>query len=200
MRRLSAALIALIATAVLVCGASAATSSKTLTALPTSVFKVAGTSLYCTVISELGKPAVACFHYDQGAKLHRDGYAIVANDQLVGVEPGTANKVNWHRLTGSMAGVPVFSGGRVYGDSSIVTLHLHDVVAVGKTHMALVVTSADGGGLAIGVIYLDGNDKPLPHSYAIGISEHYVTVDRFDGKGANAHRLYRHAVNSAPSA
>lgn len=89
-----------------------------------------------------------------------------------------------------MVGVRTAGGGRPLR----LTLHVDDIVAIGETHMILTVTPADGGGLAIGVVYVNAHGDPIPRTYAIGISDHYVTVVRWDASGRHATRVYRHAV------
>ena len=153
---------------------------------------MAGSDLYCTVLEASRKPIVACFHDPGGPNSPiRKGYAVIAEDELVGVEPSTSTKPVVLKRQPGLAKMPVFSGG--HSSKAIIQLGLNDLAAVGGTHMAVVVTTAKGGGNAVGIIYLDGKNNPIPGTDAIGISNQFVTITRVVSLTKTT-TVYRHAV------
>jgi hypothetical protein len=166
--------------------ASSARTSKVITVLPTTILHLAGTKIYCSVNKN---STVACFHLKSQ---RRDGYAIVASDKFVAVEPTGSTKPVFLRLLKSLKVLPVFSGGHPGGNLPL-EMNKGDVAAVGKTHVSVLASTAKGGGLAMGVVYLDGRNLPISGTYAIGISDHFVTVVKVVGP-QKTQVVYRHAV------
>jgi hypothetical protein len=187
--------LALLAVLALAPAAGAARQSKVITVLPTSVIQLTGSDIFCTVVKESVGPVVACFHDPGGASSpHRKGYATAAADSFVAVEPPTSTTPVEKISQPSLAAVPAFSGGSATGTSKVVKLGgLNDIAAVGGTHMAIFVSKAKGGGNAIGVIDLDGQDKPIPGTYTVGLSNHFVTIVQFV-TATKTKVIYQHAV------
>jgi hypothetical protein len=77
--------------------------------------------------------------------------------------------------------------------TTLVNLALNDEARIDGTNMAVIVTSAKGGGTAIGVIYLGSKGQPVVGSYVVGISNHYVTIVKVTAP-QKARTVYRHAV------
>jgi hypothetical protein len=172
--------------------AQPARSSRVITVRPDTVLRMSDSDIYCTVLEERGTSSVACFHDPGGPDSRvRKGYAIVATEAFVAVEPPTSTKPIAHSLEPSLAAQPVFAGGASH--RRLVDLAFGDAAAVGGTHMAVFVTTAKGGGDAIGVLYLDGKDQPIVGTYSIGISNHYVTIVEVTGP-RKSRVTYRHAV------
>jgi hypothetical protein len=185
-------LVLALAAVVLPGAAAAASPNHVYTVRPSSYLHMKGTDVYCTVLTETGGPVVACFHDPGGpTSSKRKGYAIAASDALAAVEPTGSNTPVVLKRQPSLAKLPIFGGGKAY--KSIIDLGLNDVATVGGTHMAVLVTSATGGGNAIGVIYVDGNSNPVVGTYTIGISNHYVTIVQVTGP-QKTKVTYRHAV------
>jgi hypothetical protein len=148
--------------------------------------------IYCTVLTETVGPVVACFHDPGGPTSNkRKGYAIAAADSFVAVEPTGSNTPILVKKEPSLAKFAVVPGGKP--SKSIIEVGLNDTAAVGGTHMEVLVTTANGGGNAVGIIYLDSKRAPVTGSYAVGISNHYVTVVKVTGP-QKAKPVYQHAV------
>jgi hypothetical protein len=172
--------------------AAAARASKVVTVLPSTLVHMSGSDIYCTVLTEKGGPIVACFHDPGGAtSSKRKGYAIAASDALAAAEPTGTNVPVLLKRQPSLAKVPAFSGGSAH--KTILQVGLNDLVAVGGTHMAIIVTTAKGGGNAIGVVYLDGSNKPIVGTYTAGISNQYVSIVQVVS-ATKTKVTYRHTV------
>ncbi len=172
--------------------AAASTASKVVTVLPESFMHLKGSDLYCTVVKESVGPVVACFHDPGGpGSAKRKGYALAASDSFAAVEPPASNTPVKLKAQPSLKGIPVFRGGKAR--RTIIELGLNDLVAVGGTHMAVLVTTAKGGGNAIGVVYLDGNNSPIVGTYTVGISNHFITIVQISGPN-KATAVYRHSA------
>jgi len=172
--------------------ADAARAAKLITVSPTTPLQMAGSDIFCTVVTENKAPLVACFHDPGGASSSvRKGYAIAATDGLVAVEPSKSNTPVFSKDQPSLAKVAVFSKGTA--SAKVITMNLGDVAAVGGTRMAIVVTTAKGGGDAMGVVYLDAKNHFVVGTYTVGISNTYVTVSRIDSQTKGT-VVYRHAV------
>ena len=156
-----------------------------------TVLRMAGSDIFCTVNTQTGIPAVACFHDPGGASSSvRKGYAIVAFDRGVAIEPPGTTTPN------KTATNPAFTSALITGGSShktLVTLALKQGAFVSGSHMAVAVETAKEGGNAIGVIYIDAKGSPIVGSYSVGISNHYVTIVKVTGPTV-AKTVYRHAV------
>ena len=170
----------------------AAHANKLYTVSPTTPLQMAGTDIFCTVVTEGGAPLVACFHDPGGAASSvRKGYAIAATDTLVAVEPPKSNTPVFRKSQPSLAKVAVFNKGTA--SPNVIKMNLGDVAAVGGTRMAVVVTTAKGGGNAMGIVYLDSHNHFVVGTYTIGISNSFVTVSRVDSQ-AKGTVVYRHSV------
>ena len=108
-----------------------------------------------------------------------------------GVEPSGSTTPVKVEHEPSFEAEPLFTGGAAH--SKLVNLALNDEAKVSGTNMAVIVTSAKGGGTAIGVIYLDGSGQPIVGSYVVGISNHYVTIVKVTGP-SKARTVYRHSA------
>jgi hypothetical protein len=172
-----ALVVALGAAVVLAQTAGAAHQNKVITVVPDTVIQLTGTDIYCTVVKSSVGSAVACFHDPSGPSGPRKGYALAASDKFAAVEPQGSNTPVAEKLQPSLAGVASFSGGSA--SNTIVKLGLNDIAAVGGTHMAIFVSKAKGGGNAIGVIYLNGKDTPIPGTYTVGLSNQFITIVQF---------------------
>lgn len=190
-RSLVVLLVAALAALAISAGSLASSSSsqgKAITIRTETVVHLASTTIYCTLIKGNN---IACFHLNNSLD-KRVGYAIVAGEKLVAVEPTGSNKPVWLRQVSLPAGIPVFKGGQAHGKTSI-DMRVGDVAYVAKTHMGIIATTAKAGGSAIGVVYLDSHKNPIAGTYAIGISDHYVTVGQFISARKNK-QIYRHVV------
>ncbi len=157
-----------------------------------SYMHMSGSDIYCTVTKEPQGPSVACFHDPGGPSSSvRKGWAIVSLDDLVGVDaPGSVTPKQYAKEP-SFASVPRISGGTA--KAKIIELEQGDGVLVGGTHMAVAVEPADGGGSAIGVLYIDSKGSPIVGSYTVGISNHFVTIVEVTG-ASSSKRVFRHSV------
>jgi len=171
---------------------SVAGGADVLTVKYDSVLHMNGTDVVCSVLKNSSSSTVACFHLPGGpSSTARKGYAIAANEGVVAVEPsGSTTPVKVEREP-SFDAQPMFSGGAAH--SKLVNLALNDEVKISGTNMAVIVTTAKGGGNAIGVIYLDGKGQPIVGSYVVGISNHYVTIVKVTGP-SKAQTVYRHSA------
>jgi hypothetical protein len=184
--------LALLAVAALPSAANAARASKTITVLPSTLIQMTGSDIYCSVLERSTGTIVACFHDPGGPTSSKSkGYAIAASDLFAGIERPGSTRTTILKSEPSLARVAVFSGGQSH--KTLVQLGLDDVAAVGGTHMAVFVTTAKGGGNAIGVIYVDGSDNAVVGTYTAGISDHYVTLVKVVGV-QKSKVVFRHAV------
>jgi hypothetical protein len=157
---------------------------------------MAGSDIYCTVQQQGKVVSVACFHLPGGIHSSaRKGYAMLATDGLVAIEPGGSTKPVIEKLQPAMDS-PAFGGGKPYGN--VLKLGVGDVAAIDQTHMALLVQPSSSGGDAIGVVYLDGHDAPIPGTYTVGISNYVVEIVRVDkvvgGRVTKTTPIYKHPV------
>lgn len=171
---------------------SVAGGANVLTVKYDSVLHMNGTDVVCSVLRNGSSSTVACFHLPGGpSTTTRKGYAIAANEGVVAVEPsGSTTPVKVEREP-SFDAQPMFTGGAAH--SKLVNLALNGEVKIGGTNMAVIVTTAKGGGNAIGVIYLDGKEQPIVGAYVVGISNHYVTIVKVTGL-SKAETVYRHSA------
>ena len=156
---------------------AAARASKTITVLPSTLIQMTGSDIYCTVLKSSNGTAVACFHDPGGPTSSKSkGYAIAASDAVRrrSSRQGARRRRAVLKSEPSLARVPVFSGGQAH--KTVVHARPGRRRRVGGTHMAVFVTTAKGGGNAIGVIYVDGSDNAVVGTYTVGISNHYVTL------------------------
>jgi hypothetical protein len=175
-------------------GASHARAASVITVKAATVLHMKGSDIYCTVLDESGAPgpAVACFHDPGGPTSNvRKGYAIVAFDDGVAVEPPKSNKPVKSKAEPSLGSFPKVTGGAAH--STVVDLGNGDGALVSGTHMAVAVEPAKGGGLAMGVLYIDSKGNPIKGTYTIGVSNHFVTIVQV-ANASGGQVVYRHAV------
>lgn len=192
--RFCVSLTLLAATAVLVPSAIGGNEHVTsvITARAPSYMHMTGSDIYCTVTKEPQGPSVACFHDPGGPSSSvRKGWAIVSLDDLVGVDaPGSVTPKKYAKEP-SFASYPLITGGT--SKTKILELKQGDGVLVSGTHMAVAVEPADGGGSAMGVLYIDSKGNPIVGSYTVGISNHFVTIVEVTG-ASTSKRIFRHSV------
>jgi hypothetical protein len=174
-------------------GASEARAETIITVKAATVLHLKGSDIYCTVLNEGSPgPAVACFHDPGGPTSNvRKGYAVVAFESGVAVEPPNSNKPITSRKEPSLGAYPNVTGGAAH--SNVVDLGTGDGALVSGTHMAVAVEPAKGGGLAMGVLYIDSKGNPIRGTFTIGVSNHYVTIVQVEN-ASGGKVIYRHAV------
>ncbi len=157
-----------------------------------SYMHMTGSDIYCTLTKEPQGPSVACFHDPGGpGSSVRKGWAIVTLDDLVGVDaPGSVTPKKYEKEP-SLSSYPRIPGGTA--KAKIIELKQGDGVLVGGTHMAVAVEPADGGGSAMGVLYIDSKGAPIVGTYTVGISNHFVTIVEVTG-ASTSKRVFRHSV------
>ncbi len=157
-----------------------------------TVLHMNGTDVVCTVLKKGTSSSVACFHLPGGPSTNvRKGYAIAATEAWVAVEPSGSTTPVQLNSEPSFDSQPMFTGGVAH--PTLVNLALNDEARIDGTNMAVIVTSAKGGGTAIGVIYLGGKGQPIVGSYVVGVSNHFVTIVKVTAP-RKARTVYRHAV------
>ena len=182
----------LVAVVAALVAAGPAGAAKVITVKAPTVLQMAGSDIYCTVIGEGAAPAVACFHDPGGPSSNvRKGYAIAAFDEFVAVEPPGTTRPNKSVKQPRLTAYPAAGGGKEH--RTVVRLSTGDGALVSGTHMAVVVAPANGGGNAMGVIYLDGRGNPVVGTSTIGISNNAVTIVKVTGPKSSK-VLYKHAV------
>jgi hypothetical protein len=184
-----AVLIAALVTAA-ACGAS--WTSDVIVVKPDSFVHLKGSDMYCTILKQGGTVGVACFHDPGGPRSNvRKGYATVATEKGVAVEPPGTNTPSAGYKQPSLKKFSPISGGSAH--SRPIEVGDNAVIGISGTHMAVFTTPAIGGGTAIGVIYVDPRYRTLIGAYSIGISNHYVTMVQITGNNKTK-VVYRHAV------
>jgi hypothetical protein len=175
-------------------GVAHAVRASTIVVKAPTVLNMSGSDIYCSLNPQpTGGPTVACFHLPDPSATRRKGYATVASEAFVAVEPPGTTKPNKLLPNPLLASVPRISGGSAHGNR-VIALNLRDGALVSGTHMVVTVQTAKGGGNAMGVIYVDGKGNPIPGTYSIGISNHYVTIVKVAAKGAATAVVFRHSV------
>jgi hypothetical protein len=171
--------------------ASAANAAKVLTIGVNSDLQLKGTDIYCTVVGGQ-RTTVACFHLPGGpSSSARKGWAILGTDAYTGVTPPGTNTPKKLLPEPSFASSPVFGGTATR--VRLTQMSLGDIAAVKGTHMAVFVSTAKGGGDAIGIIYLDGKNEPIVGAITAGISNHFVSLVKVKSR-AKTSVVFRHAV------
>ena len=174
--------------------AALAARTSTIVVKAPTVLNMSGSDIYCSLNPQsTGGPTVACFHLPNPSATKRKGYATVASEAFVAVEPPGTTKPNKLLPNPLLSSVPRIGGGSSHGNR-VIALSLRDGALVSGTHMVVTVQPAKGGGDAMGVIYIDGKGNPIPGTYSIGISNHYVTIVKVVAKGAAPAVVYRHSV------
>jgi hypothetical protein len=171
---------------------AAAQATGVIVVRPDTLLHLAGTDMYCNVLKEGAVSGVACAHYPDAPRSSVPrGYSLVATEKGVVVEPPGGSTPVYGDVEPPLASEPVLAGGSAH--PAPLTLGVNELAAIGGTHMAVIVTPAVGGGTAIGVVYLDRSYHPVPRTYTIGISDHFVTIAEVTG-GKTTKVVYRHAV------
>jgi hypothetical protein len=172
--------------------AGAARASNVIVVKPNSFVHLKGSDMYCTILKQAGTIGVACFHDPGGPSSNvREGYATVATEKGVAVEPPGTNTPSAGYKQPSLRKFAAISGGSAH--SAPIEVGVNAVIGVSGTHMAVFTTPAVGGGTAIGVVYVDPRYRTLIGAYSIGISNHYVTMVQITGNNKTK-VVYRHAV------
>jgi hypothetical protein len=179
--------------AAVVAGSALGVRTSTIVVKAPTVLNMSGSDIYCSLNPQAsGGPTVACFHLPNPAATKRKGYATVASEAFVAVEPPGTTRPNKLLPNPLLSSIPRIGGGSAHGNR-VIALNLRDGALVSGTHMVVTVQPAKGGGNAMGVIYVDGKGNPIPGTYSIGISNHYVTIVKLSAKGTPA-VVYRHSV------
>jgi hypothetical protein len=191
-RRLSLGAAAALVAALAPAAAPGARTSTIVVKAPT-VLNMSGSDIYCSLNPQAsGGPTVSCFHLPNPAATKRKGYATVASEAFVAITPPGTTKPNKLLPNPLFSSIPKIAGGSAHGDR-VIALNLQDGALVSGTHMVVTVQTAKGGGNAMGVIYVDSKGNPIPGSYSIGISNHYVTIVKVGPTGTPS-VVYRHPV------
>jgi hypothetical protein len=160
-----------------------APSASVITVKAPTLIRLAGTDIFCTVGTAGTTVAVACAHFPRGPAKAPRGRAIVSSDALVAVEDAATTKpIKTARNPASLAAVSPLTGGAAHRKP--ITLGLHQGAYVSGSRMTMLVEPARGGGNAIGVIFLNAHAAPVPGTYSVGISNHYVTIIKVTAAGA----------------
>jgi hypothetical protein len=179
--------------AVIAPGAGFGARTSTIVVKAPTVLNMSGSDIYCSLNPQAsGGPTVACFHLPDPTTTRRKGYATVATEAFVAVEPPGTTKPNKLLPNPLISSIPKITGGSAHGNR-VIALNLRDGALVSGTHMVVTVQTAKGGGNAMGVIYVDGKGDPIRGTYSIGLSNHYVTIVKLTEKGT-ASVVYRHSV------
>jgi hypothetical protein len=155
---------------------------------------MAGSNVYCTVLKESSGPTVACFlnSNPSSSTFTRKGYAIVASDGLVGVEPSGSTRPVLIKTQPSFAKVPPIGGGKAYGESRPVELGADEAIEVGGSHMMLLLKKFSSGGNSIVIVDIDAHGNLINGSYATAIGAANVVVARVSGQQFKP--VYQHPV------
>jgi hypothetical protein len=173
--------------------AALAAHTSTIVVKAPTVLNMAGSDIYCSLNPQTGSgPTVSCFHLPDPSTTKRKGYATVASESFVAVTPPGTTKPNKLLPMPLLSSIPKITGGSPHGDR-VIALNLRDGALVSGTHMVVTVQSAKDGGNAMGVIFVDSKGNPIPGSYSVGISNHYVTIVKVTENGTPT-VVYRHSV------
>jgi hypothetical protein len=186
---------ALVAAAAALTGASvagAAPAGKAMAVRPDTLVHLKGSDMYCTVLKQGTTIGVACFHDPGGPSSNvRKGYAAVATEEGVAVEPSGSNTPSAGYKQPSLKKFGVISGGSAHAEP--IDVGDNAVIGVSGTHMAVFTTPAVGGGTAIGVVYVNPGYRTIIGAYSVGISNHYISMVEVTGVD-KTRVVYRHAV------
>jgi hypothetical protein len=141
--------------------------------------------------------AVSCWHNPGGTRVANvTGLVASVLDGGVTVQKPTNSHGGSSVLTGklepSLAGVPSIPGGHKV---QLLTMHLHDAVGIGGSHMAVFEEQAPDGGNMVVVVLIDGKGNLVPGSYTASLSNHYLTIEKV-GKGGKLAVAYQKPVYS----
>jgi hypothetical protein len=159
---------------------------------PSTILRLSGTDMYCSIYSQSGITGVACLHLPNGpTSKSGKGYQILATEKGVVVLPPGANKPSRAYAEPSLTSLAKIAGGDPHAKT--LTIAGNDVVGISETHMAVYSTPKVGGDAGIGVIYVDPKYRLVVGSYTGAITDKYVTVIEITAAGKSK-VIYRHAV------
>jgi hypothetical protein len=171
---------------------ASARESGVLVVKPSTILRLSGTDMYCSVYSQSGTTGVVCLHLPNGpASKSGKGYEMLATEKGVVVLPPKATRPSKAYAEPSLASLAKIAGGKAH--TKTVTIAGNDVVGIGGTHMAVYSTPKVGGDAGIGVIYVDPKYRLVVGSYTGAITDRYVTVIEITG-ASKSKVIYRHAV------